>query len=58
MKRYTVNVHYDVVVRVEVCAGSEDEAMELAELKAENIPLEMADSIDFTESCITDEANL
>lgn len=58
MKRYTVNVHYDVVVSVEVCAESEDEAMELAELKAEDTPIEMADSIERTESCITDIKDL
>ena len=57
MKRYTVNVHYDAVVTVEVEAESEDEALELAPQKAEEISLEEAEVVDIN-SCITNEEDI
>lgn len=51
MKRYTVNVHYDVVVTMEVNAESEEQALGLAPLKAEAISLEDAEVVDIN-SCI------
>ena len=53
MKRYTVNVHYDVIITVEVEADSEPQAIELAESRAEDIPLTRADNVELTESCVT-----
>ena len=53
MKRYTVNVHYDVIITVEVEADSEQQAIELAENRAEDIPLTCADNVELTESCVT-----
>lgn len=53
-KVYNVHVHYDVCFSYEVVAESEDEAMEIAESKAENeSPSE--GYWDRVESCITSE---
>lgn len=57
MKRYTVNVHYDAVVTVEVEADSEEKALKLAPIAAEDISLETADIGDI-ECCITDEEEI
>lgn len=54
MKKYGVNVHYDAVISVEVEAESEDEALELAERKAETVSLEDADVVGI-QKCITFE---
>lgn len=53
MKRYTVNVHYDAVVTVEVNAETEEQALELAPLKAEQVSLEDAEVVGI-QSCVTD----
>lgn len=53
MKRYTVNVHYDAVVTVQVNAESEEEALELAPIEAETISLEEASIADI-DPCIID----
>lgn len=53
MKRYTVNVHYDVIITVEVEADNERQAIELAEFRAGDIPLTSADNVELTESCVT-----
>lgn len=53
MKRYTVNVHYDVIITVEVEADNEQQAIDLAEKRAEDIPLTSADNVELTESCVT-----
>ena len=53
MKRYTVNVHYDVIITVEVEADNERQAIELAENRAGDIPLTSADNVELTESCVT-----
>lgn len=42
-QRYTVNVHYDAVVTVDVIANSEEEAVQKALYKAEDISLEDAE---------------
>lgn len=57
MKRYTVNVHYDAVVTVEVEADSEEQALKLAPFAAEDISLETA-AIGDIECCITDEKEI
>lgn len=41
MKKYSVSVHFDAVAFVEVIADSEEEAIELAEQKAESASLEI-----------------
>ncbi len=57
MKRYTVNVHYDAIVTVEVDAESEEKALELAPIKAESISLEDAEVVDIN-SCVTNEEDI
>lgn len=51
-KKYTVNVHCDAVLTVEVVAASEDEALGLAEQAAEGLSLEDADVVG-VQSCVT-----
>lgn len=57
MKRYTINVHYDAVVTVEVVAPSEELALQLAPYKAEDISLETAEIGDIN-CCVTDVEDL
>lgn len=57
MKKYGVNVHYDAVIRVEVEAETENEALELAEEKAETVSLEDADVVGI-QKCITFEEEI
>lgn len=57
MKRYTINVHYDAVVTVEVEAPSEELALQLAPYKAEDISLETADIANIN-CCVTDEEDI
>lgn len=57
MKKYGVNVHYDAVISVEVEAESGDEALELAEEKAETMSLEGADVVGL-QKCITFEEEI
>ena len=53
MKKYTINVHYDMVVSVAVEAESKEEATRLAYVKAGNaLPDEM--ECMGINSCITD----
>lgn len=52
-KKFKVNVHYDVVVPVEVFADSEDNVLDLAVDKASYMFLNDCDA-DYTGSCITD----
>lgn len=51
-KKYYVNVHYDAVLTAEVVAESEEEALELAERKTEDLSLEDAEVVS-VKSCIT-----
>lgn len=53
-KVYNVHVHYDVCFSYEVVAEDEDEAMEIAESKAETEDSSEGDW-DRVESCITSE---
>lgn len=53
MSKYLVNVHYDVVVSVEVEAETEDEAKEIAVEKASTMSLNEAEVVDTT-SCVTE----
>lgn len=57
MNRYTVNVHYDAVIPVKVCAVSEEEALELAFSKANSVSLEDADICNIS-CCVTDVEEL
>lgn len=54
-KKFFVNVHYDVVVPVEVFADSEDNALDLAVDKASYMSLNDCDA-NYTDSCVTDLA--
>lgn len=51
-KKFTVNVHYDAVVTVEVNADSEEKALEMAPFAAESISLEDAEVVDIN-CCVT-----
>lgn len=53
-RKYTVNVHYDAVVTVDVIAESEVEALDLAPIEAECISLEDAEIADI-DCCIINE---
>lgn len=54
-QKYFVNVHYDVVVPVEVIADNESDALEYAENKAEEYNvLEYGEVTDIIGSCVTD----
>ena len=57
MKKYTVNVHYDMVATVEVEARNEDEAEELAEELADDLDSSKLDCVN-TECCITNESKV
>lgn len=57
MKRYTVNVYYDVMVSVVVEAESEEQALDIAPFAAETISLETADIGDIN-CCVTDVKDL
>lgn len=57
MKRYTVNVHYDVIVSVVVEAETEEQALDLAPYAAENISLETGEVGDIN-CCVTDVEDL
>lgn len=56
-KKYTVNVHYDAVVTVDVIAESEDEALDLGPTKAESVSLEDAEVVNIN-CCVTNEEPL
>lgn len=56
-QRYTVNVHYDAVVTVDVIANSEEEAVQKALYKAEDISLEDAEVFDIN-CCVTNIEDL
>lgn len=51
-KKFTVNIHYDAVVTVEVIADSEEKALEMAPFAAESISLEEAEVVDIN-CCVT-----
>ena len=57
MKKYTINVHYDAVVSVEVIAENEEQAKELALNKADATPLTDADVVG-SNPCIADVEEL
>lgn len=54
MKKYTMNVHYDMCATVEVYAESLDEAEERAEHKAAEIELHKLDCCDVN-TCVVDQ---
>ena len=57
MKRYTINCHYDMVISVDVIADNEQQAIEQAKFKAENISLNEAECYDQSQ-CVTDTEEL
>lgn len=57
MKRYTINCHYDMVISVDVIADNEQQAIEQAKFKAENIDLKNAECYDQSQ-CVTDTEEL
>lgn len=57
MKRYTINCHYDMVISVDVIADNEQQAIEQAKFKAENIDLNKAECYDQSQ-CVTDTEEL
>lgn len=54
MKRYTINVHFDMVVTEEVEAENIDEARQTAERLAAEKDLNKADCMN-VDSCLVDE---
>lgn len=54
MKKYTMNVHYDMCATVEVYAESLDEAQKMAEDKAAEIELHKLDCCDVN-TCVVDQ---
>ena len=54
MKKFTVNVHYDVCLTVEVEAENEQEALELAEKEAAMCSLNDSTCESIIGKCITD----
>lgn len=54
MKKYTINVHYDVVLSVEVIAEDEETAYELASEEASNMSLDEGYVV-AENSCVTSE---
>ena len=57
MKRYTINCHYDMVISVDVIADNEQQAIEQAKFKAENISLNEAECYDQSQ-CVADTEEL
>lgn len=49
-QKYYVNVHYDVVLRAEVVAGIEEDVLQLAIQKTEDMPLEDGEVCDIQAS--------
>lgn len=58
LKIYTVNVHFDAVATVKVVARSEDEALEKANGRAENLDPKRIVIEGRTDSCVTDEVSI
>lgn len=57
MQRYTINCHYDMVISVDVIADNEQQAIELAKFKAEDIDLKGAECYDQSQ-CVADVEEL
>lgn len=56
-KKYSVNVHYDMVFQVDnIIASSEEEAIEIAMRQTEDMDLNDADCCN-SEGCVTSEEN-
>ena len=53
MKRYSVNVHYDMVISVEVDAEKETDAIDKAIAKANDVNISEAEMVGRT-ACVTD----
>lgn len=57
MKRYTINCHYDMVIRVDVIADNEQQALQLAYDKATGMSIDGAECVGHSE-CVTDTEEL
>lgn len=55
MKKYGVNVHFDICISTEVEANSEEEALELAISKVEGESLDEFGECCDTKACVTYE---
>ena len=53
-KKFTINVHFDYGVSIEVEAKNENEAIEMAKEKANNISIEEMDFCGFLDACVAD----
>ena len=54
MAKFTVDVHYDYVARVEVDADNEEEALDLAKDVADGLSTQDLLYVDFTDACIVE----
>ena len=54
MAKFTVDVHYDYVARVEVDAENEEQALELAKGVADGLSTQDLLYVDFTDACIVE----
>lgn len=52
-KKYTVNVHYDVVLTTEVFAENEEQALDLAVDNTDQMPLDEGECVGIN-PCVTD----
>lgn len=58
MKKFTINVHFDMVVTEEVIAEDYQEARRLAELRAQEKSLDKESECYGTDSCLVEEEDL
>lgn len=58
MKRYTINIHFDMVITEIVVAETYDEARRIAEQQAENRSLEKHGDCCGVDSCLVDEEDI
>ena len=54
MAKFTVDVHYDYVARVEVDAENEEQALKLAKEVADGLSTQELEYVDFTDACIVE----
>ena len=54
MKKYIFDIHYDMVINVEVMADNEQEAAQIAKEQAARLPMEAAECVD-QDACLTED---
>lgn len=54
MAKFTVDVHYDYVARVEVDAENEEQALKLGKDVADGLSTQELEYVDFTDVCIVE----